>query len=1725
MIEKGKGEFEDDEVSLPVGGNVHAHVNNEDSGSHESKKPRKSYQHSHAKLKTGCNTCKARRVKCDETKPACMRCQKFGRVCDGYSAFNERWKPENQMTAVSASGMSASNEHYDTGTSPLANERDYRLEDTTPKLPSIKEQLLEDGAGRKSQMLSRENILSDRLPPSQVPFYIYNSIPVSSDSLSEMFGQSQPKSLVQFCDPTGPTSNETPSHTFLCQGSVSEGFHSQACSHLGCSEKINDPFQLTRHEKLHLRVGISGEEDCSTQFTVELATDESPRPRNLEYTILSKATADPLAPVDHDSVSAKALQNFNSSDNNGYQIEINGSASADSTTAGHPKCPYCDYEPGGGDQWKAGNLRRHIKEKHLIRLIDRLSCPLNECKATFTRSGNLKAHEEKCHGISHDVKKRRQRNTTEGGIESTKNWKIIAKEAVNIAAVDVIESEIEEMQAIQARSPESFESEKRHSKNHRAEGNLPPKDHSMHPLGHHYDQEAEMFSAHTWSYDDQIITEQLGRPGSSVFASDLEVPSNFENSFNDIDSSEVDINQHDLFHWDVKSLASVQTYRDSGLGSSLPSQESASITQDLPQAAKEEILTIIYTDSELRSSLSNIASKISKPRFIRNIRRLLQFFILELRKTVTDTREKDVVNILERHAPWFATRLFDFTNPNRDSDSRAMASYLDQQIDVKFLVEKYLALSVGTKLSDAQIIDEAEKRDTAAVEVDDSIDIDYSEFPNLEHIKRFISGGSAFEILRLNLLMCSRNELPDPSLGNTSVHIEPKSPSHLETNHISNFQRFRSILAKQGRIVLVIQRFLKLMRAHSIVHSYSAVDQATPDIFEIVSNSSDHNSPNETPETSPNTSITASGDIESDTNDTQYDSDDLLDDPELSASAEERITNPKAYFDRLESLEQQVFNNSGLFIHKTGDSTGPSQDAALLCLPESEYHKYETDCCLNIIKYYDSELLLDLLLCHNRAHRAGNNLTTLQDNGYCAKHISLLVQDQQRAGVVRVIQIEIQTILDLVGVFKELMGKILVNFTLGQSYNRFTAEELDRLIQEIDDSLNLTQECLDILSLTSILILPDMACRPSDGFVWQLTTQVIELAILSYAGAHIQPFDTELVEKDSPSFRIPQRFKYHDKALNRLGGLSCISTLGGSGVEMRRRQLQCMDRFLGGKQPWVFHPFSHGSPDYKIRLFLSSTIEALTDLWGPSWKIMRSSLTNEIKQYDIGNGAIIPWKTQNGDNDTNLVPMNSEVFCHWIPFKTWNEEEVDANQESLPRQYLLSSDILLIGAPNNYGLLVNEKCVQSPERALRIKSRLSDQQALRSPNTSRARRYVDSHAIQIQGSAMGFISGAGQVTYKRRIGHTMKDALVERWRHGLRNPLDLEAYSGVEVSLCSRNARRQRLLNILASDTMVNYLHAISFRWDNGVCESSYLKALRCPKSFRKFWKADKDWQTNIGDAISKCLDALEETGIDEDNQELSAFWVESFDAEGDSDGEDDDDSIGQPGSIKGNITGGGIQSPVQNNIAIGLPTPPNSLISLDLDTCNFFEEWIVTLFRSEHTWTGFLEDSEESLTMVVVGKQCLDFHDQDGFGRCCSLAAKTKGYPVLQTSLQINESLLSNCSAKLKQEKVVSSKKTIWNAHELKRGTTFCLGNHGTLEVISGSSKLCPTVVEWRGVKGGKSVGGILKEVKNVGINENLLGKSVEKHHKEFIRGYWEVKPLPVLVLSKSTKVRFGKD
>lgn len=45
---------------------------------------------SNPKVRTGCRTCKIRRLKCDETRPVCQRCEKARVACDGYGSTNQQ---------------------------------------------------------------------------------------------------------------------------------------------------------------------------------------------------------------------------------------------------------------------------------------------------------------------------------------------------------------------------------------------------------------------------------------------------------------------------------------------------------------------------------------------------------------------------------------------------------------------------------------------------------------------------------------------------------------------------------------------------------------------------------------------------------------------------------------------------------------------------------------------------------------------------------------------------------------------------------------------------------------------------------------------------------------------------------------------------------------------------------------------------------------------------------------------------------------------------------------------------------------------------------------------------------------------------------------------------------------------------------------------------------------------------------------------------------------------------------------------------------------------------------------------------------------------------------------------------------------------------------------------------------------------------------------------------
>ncbi|TLD03762.1 uncharacterized protein PgNI_11594 [Pyricularia grisea] len=61
----------------------------------------------HTKVKSGCRTCKVRRVKCDEGRPACQRCVSTRRVCEGYGIWGGGSQVYSPAVAAAAASANA----------------------------------------------------------------------------------------------------------------------------------------------------------------------------------------------------------------------------------------------------------------------------------------------------------------------------------------------------------------------------------------------------------------------------------------------------------------------------------------------------------------------------------------------------------------------------------------------------------------------------------------------------------------------------------------------------------------------------------------------------------------------------------------------------------------------------------------------------------------------------------------------------------------------------------------------------------------------------------------------------------------------------------------------------------------------------------------------------------------------------------------------------------------------------------------------------------------------------------------------------------------------------------------------------------------------------------------------------------------------------------------------------------------------------------------------------------------------------------------------------------------------------------------------------------------------------------------------------------------------------------------------------------------------------------
>jgi ankyrin repeat protein len=233
------------------------------------------------------------------------------------------------------------------------------------------------------------------------------------------------------------------------------------------------------------------------------------------------------------------------------------------------------------------------------------------------------------------------------------------------------------------------------------------------------------------------------------------------------DSAEVSSTPHsneavEEQEFDLQSIVSLNTFHDSALGSSNPSAGSISSIQDLPQSAQQEVLLVLISDKNLRPLIDKAARKTDSDRFTRNIRRALMQYSEDLSKSATEVGEKAAAVILRRHSQWIASSLFDVTNPNRDTSNQRMKDLLKQDVDRRSVLERYLA-EKSLHHAPPRIDTTHSKIDEDGESISDMSDEDTEDdpkFPNLDHLKRFLTAGQAFENLKWKISDFIRPERP-----------------------------------------------------------------------------------------------------------------------------------------------------------------------------------------------------------------------------------------------------------------------------------------------------------------------------------------------------------------------------------------------------------------------------------------------------------------------------------------------------------------------------------------------------------------------------------------------------------------------------------------------------------------------------------------------------------------------------------------------------------------------------------------------------------------------------------------------------------------------------------------------------------------------------------------------------------------------------------------------------
>ena len=236
---------------------------------------------------------------------------------------------------------------------------------------------------------------------------------------------------------------------------------------------------------------------------------------------------------------------------------------------------------------------------------------------------------------------------------------------------------------------------------------------------------------------------------------------------------------------------------------------------------------------------------------------------------------------------------------------------------------------------------------------------------------------------------------------------------------------------------------------------------------------------------------------------------------------------------------------------------------------------------------------------------------------------------------------------------------------------------------------------------------------------------------------------------------------------------------------------------------------------------------------------------------------------------------------------------------------------------------------------------------------SKSYQYVDSQQASLVVGSHGLQVGSARTTKNKR-EQTLKASLLQRWENESesRDPHEFENYWGIAVCLCTMNARRVRLVQLLAEESVVSLL--TQFPWSEAnkpkqgsgsTLQEEYFKAVRSadPLSLGDLWENHPSWREELGNALLLCLRMLAKTGYDENRDEFHILW-----------------------------------------------TPPR---------CRSARR--ITLKSKDQAWIKFLKDTTSSMTIAVAVEDSLGGNDSCNGNR----SQWGHGASILETAICINRS------------------------------------------------------------------------------------------------------------------------